>query len=87
MAKHNREEWDDILQKLMTMMEDDYPVGYELVVNSFGAEIRSTLTDMCFTKKHVLKDLHKECCPIEERFDAFKAFENADWESFKEEMI
>lgn len=55
MLKHSREEWNDILQKLMNMMEDDYPNNYELVVNSFSAEIRSNLTDMCFTRENILK--------------------------------
>ena len=55
MLKHNREEWDDILQKVMNMMEDDYPNNYELVVNSFSAEIRSNLTVMCFAREDILK--------------------------------
>lgn len=54
MLKHSREEWNDILQKLMNMMEDDYPNNYELIVNSFSAEIRSNLTDMCFTRGNIL---------------------------------
>lgn len=55
MLKHSREEWNNILQKLMNMMEDDYPNNYELVVNSFSAEIRSNLTDMCFTRENSSK--------------------------------
>jgi hypothetical protein len=55
MLKHSRQEWDDILQKLMNMMEDDYPNNYELVVDSFSAEIKSNITDMCFTRYNVLK--------------------------------
>ena len=55
MLKHSRKEWNDILQKLMNMMEDDYPNNYELVINSFSAEIRNNLTDMCFTRENILK--------------------------------
>lgn len=55
MLKRSREEWNDILQKLMNMMEDDYPNNYELIVNPFSAEIRSNLTDMCFTRENILK--------------------------------
>jgi hypothetical protein len=48
--KYSREEWDEKLQEIIKMMEEDYPNGYELVINSFSAEIRSNLTTMCFTK-------------------------------------
>lgn len=97
MLKHSREEWNDILQKLMTMMEDDYPNNYELVVNSFSAEIRSNLTDMCFTRENILKpseptdiDISKLGDPNNKTFDVVEAFyrmllgrkvRRVDWES------
>lgn len=80
MLKHSREEWNDILQKLMNMMEDDYPNNYELVVNSFSAEIRSNLTDMCFTRENILKPkptnigISKLGDPNNKTFDVVEAF-------------
>lgn len=91
MLKHSREEWNDILQKLMNMMEDDYPNNYELVVNSFSAEIRSNLTDMCFTRENILKpsepvtvDISKLKVgklgdPNNKTFDVVEAFQRMLW--------
>lgn len=47
--KHNREEYNKHIQALIKMMQDDYPNNFILEINSIGAEIRSTLTDMVFT--------------------------------------
>lgn len=60
MIKHDRQEWDDAIQKLINMMADDYPNGFELVITSFSAELRTNNTIMCFTKNNLLKDLHRK---------------------------
>lgn len=49
MRKNSREDWNKPIQELIHMMNEDYPNGYELVITTAGAEIRSTLTDMVFT--------------------------------------
>lgn len=49
MRKNSREDWNKPIQELIRMMNEDYPNGYELVITTAGAEIRSTLTDMVFT--------------------------------------
>lgn len=58
--KHNREEYNKHIQTLIKMMQDDYPNDFILEINSFGAEIRSTLTTMVFTDEELsLKDKAK----------------------------
>lgn len=49
MLKNSREDWNKPIQELIRMMNEDYPNGYELVITTAGAEIRSVLTDMVFT--------------------------------------
>lgn len=49
--KHFYEEYDESIQKLIELMNDDFPTNYELVITPVGAEIRSTLSATTFTRK------------------------------------
>lgn len=53
--KHFYEEFDEPIQKLIKLMEDDYPNDFELIINSTGAEIRSTLSTMNFLSEKLKK--------------------------------
>lgn len=57
--KHFYEEFNEPIQELIKLMEDDYPNDFELIINSTGAEIRSTLSTMSFLSKK-LKKLKEE---------------------------
>lgn len=78
MLKHSREEWNNILQKLMNMMEDDYPNNYELIVNSFSAEIRSNLTDMRFTRENISKPSELIAFDVSKLKEEFNDIMNAE---------
>lgn len=53
--KHFYEEFDEPIQELIKLMEDDYPNDFELIINSTGAEIRSTLSTMNFLSEKLKK--------------------------------
>ena len=64
--KYSKNQWNEKLQEIMKMMEEDYPNGYELIITGFSAEIRSTLQTMCFInnegmfkEKNMDKDINK----------------------------
>ena len=41
---HCYEEYDELIQKLIKIMKDDYPNGFEMRINSFSAEIVNNQT-------------------------------------------
>lgn len=53
--KHFYEEFNEPIQELIKLMEDDYPNDFELIINSAGAEIRSTLSTMNFLSEKLKK--------------------------------
>ena len=53
--KHFYEEFNEPIQELIRLMEDDYPNDFELIINSTGAEIRSTLSTMNFLSEKLKK--------------------------------
>lgn len=65
MLKNSREDWNKPIQELIRMMNEDYPNGYELVITTAGAEIRSTLTDMVFTDDSLTAKLRSMINPEE----------------------
>lgn len=65
MLKNSREDWNKPIQELIRMMNKDYPNGYELVITTAGAEIRSTLTDMVFTDDFLTAKLRAMINPEE----------------------
>lgn len=69
--KHSYEEFDKPIQELIKLMEDDYPNDFELVINSTGAEIRSTLSTMNFlNEKFKVSNVVKK--EVKEIFDSIK---------------
>lgn len=48
--KHTYEEYNTHIQALMSLMADDYPNNFELIINSFSGEIRSTLQTLVIIK-------------------------------------
>lgn len=75
MRKNSREDWNKPIQELIHMMNEDYPNGYELVITTTGAEIRSTLTDMVFTDDSLTAKLRSMINP-EECQDVMKKTEH-----------
>lgn len=59
MKLYNYAQLDEHIQWLIEMMNREYPNNYELVIDSVGANIRSTQSDMTFLRKD-LKDNKKE---------------------------
>ncbi len=53
---HNYEEYNEPIQKLMKIMRDDYPNGFQLHINSFSAELINNQTVRCFTNEEALKE-------------------------------
>ena len=65
MRKYSRGDWNKPIQELIRMMNEDYPNGYELVITTAGAEIRSILTDMEFTDDSLTAKLRSMINPEE----------------------
>lgn len=51
MRQYNYSQIDEHIQWLIEMMETEFPNGYELVIDSSGAEIRSTQQYLNFLNK------------------------------------
>lgn len=52
---HTYKEYNEPIQKLIEIMQDDYPNGFELHINSFSAELINNQTVRCFTNEEALK--------------------------------
>lgn len=53
---HTYEEYNEPIQKLIKIMRDDYPNGFELHINSFSAELTNNQMVRCFTNEDFLKE-------------------------------
>ena len=51
MKQYNYEQIDEHIQWLIKMMETEFPNGYELTIDSTGAEIRNKQTYLNFLNK------------------------------------
>lgn len=58
---HCYEEYDEIIQKLIKIMKDDYPNGFEMRINSFSAEIVNNQT----VQTYIDKDIRNNCSGID----------------------
>ncbi len=55
---YSYKEWNEPIQKLITLMHNEYPNGFELKINGFGAE----LVNNQMVHTYVNDEVMKECC-------------------------
>lgn len=51
---HSYEEYNEPIQKLISLMKDDYPNDFILEINSFSATIKSNLSTRVFLEEKSL---------------------------------
>lgn len=53
---HSYEEYNEPIQKLIKIMKDDYPNGFELCINKIGADLKNNQTVQCYLGEDFIKE-------------------------------
>lgn len=56
---HSYEEYNEPIQKLIKIMRDDYPNGFEIRINGFSAELVNNQMVQCYVSEDAMKEY---CC-------------------------
>lgn len=81
---HDWEEWNEPIQKLIKLMNDDYPNEFVLEITKLGAEIKLNSSIRFFASNEIAKELEEQTVlKIKDEDKAKKAFEKFQ-EGFKE---
>lgn len=81
---HDWEEWNEPIQKLIKLMNDDYPNEFVLEITKLGAEIKLNSSIRFFASNEITKELEEQTVlKLKDEDKAKKAFEKFQ-EGFKE---
>lgn len=81
---HDWEEWNEPIQKLIKLMNDDYPNEFVLEITKLGAEIKLNSSIRFFASNEIIKELEEQTVlKVKDEDEAKKAFEKFK-EGFKE---
>ena len=81
---HDWEEWNEPIQKLIKLMNDDYPNEFVLEITKLGAEIKLNSSIRFFASDEIAKELEEQTVlKLKDEDEAKKAFEKFQ-EGFKE---
>lgn len=81
---HDWEEWNEPIQKLIKLMNDDYPNEFVLEITKLGAEIKLNSSIRFFASNEITKELEEQTVlKVKDEDAAKKAFEKFQ-EGFKE---
>lgn len=53
---HSYEEYQKATQQVINLMKDDYPNGFEMRINKFGAELVNNQTVATYLNEDLIKD-------------------------------
>ena len=73
---HDWEEWNEPIQKLIKLMNDDYPNEFILEITKLGAEIKLNSSIRFFASNEITKELEEQTVlKVKDEDEAKKAFE------------